>query len=69
MTFNMLKCHFLDYRLCSYEKSYYPSTFNLWNELNQQIRTLPTFSQFKSNIKTMPDTIADYTNVGERKCT
>ena len=54
-------------RLCSYENSYFPSTLKLWNELDPQIRTLPTLSQFKSNIKVMSDKIADYTNVGERK--
>ena len=54
-------------RLCSYENSYFPSTLKLWNELDQQVRTLPTISRFKSNIKTIPDKIPDYTNVGECK--
>ena len=54
-------------RLCSYENSYFPSTLKLWNELDPQVRTLPTISRFKSNIKTIPDKIPDYTNVGERK--
>ena len=54
-------------RLCSYENSYFPSTLKLWNELDPQVRTLPTISHFKSNIKTIPDKIPDYTNVGERK--
>ena len=54
-------------RLCSYENSYFPSTLKLWNELDPQVRTLPTISQFKSNIKTIPDKIPDYTNVGGRK--
>ena len=50
-----------------YENSYFPSTLKLWNELDPQVRTLPTISRFKSNIKTIPDKIPDYTNVGERK--
>ena len=54
-------------RLCSYENSYFPSTLKLWNELDPQVRTLPTISRFKSNIKTIPDKKPDYTNVGERK--
>ena len=54
-------------RLCSYENSYFPSTLKLWNELDQQVRTLQSISRFKSNIKTIPDKIPDYTNVGERK--
>ena len=54
-------------RLCSYENSYFPSTLKLWYELDQQVRTLPTISRFKSNIKTIPDKIPDYTSVGERK--
>ena len=54
-------------RLCSYENSYFLSTLKLWNELDQQVRTLPTILRFKSNINTIPDKIPDYTNVGERK--
>ena len=54
-------------RLCSYETSFFPSTLKLRNELHPQIRTLPTISQFKSNIQIIPDKIADYTNIGERK--
>ena len=54
-------------RLCSYEISYIPSTLKLWNEFDPQVRTLQTISRFKSNIKTTPDKIPDYTNVGERK--
>ena len=54
-------------RLCSYENSYFPSTLKLWDELVQPVRTFPTISRFKSNIKTIPDKIPDYTNVGERK--
>ena len=46
-------------RLCSYEDSYCPSTLKLWNELDSQVRTLPTISRFKSNIKTIPDKIPD----------
>ena len=58
----ILRYHYLDS-----ENSYVPSTLKLWNELDQQVRTLPTISRFKSNIKTIPDKIPDYTNVGERK--
>ena len=54
-------------RLCSYENSYFPSTLKLWNELDQQVRTLPTISRLKSNIKTIQDKIPDYTNVGDCK--
>ena len=56
-------------RLCSYENSYFPSTLKLWNELDPQVRILPTISRFKSNIKTIPDKILVpiYSNVGERK--
>ena len=54
-------------RLCSYDNSYNLSTLKLQNELDQQVRTFPTISRFKSNIKTIPDKIPDYTNVGERK--
>ena len=54
-------------RLRSYEDSYFPSTLKLWNELDPQVRTLPTISRFKSNMKTILDKIPDYTNVGERK--
>ena len=49
-----------------YENFYFPSTLKLWNELDPQVRTLPKISRFKSNIKTLPDEIPDYTNVGER---
>ena len=45
---------------------HFPSTLKLWNELDQQVLTLPTISRFKSNIKTIPDKIPDHTNVGER---
>ena len=41
--------------------------FKIWNELDTRIRTAPTFFQFKSNIKTIPDKVEDYTKVGERK--
>ena len=54
-------------RLCFYETSYFPSTLKLWNELYPQICALPTISQFKSNIQIIPDKLADYTNIGERK--
>ena len=54
-------------RLCLYGNSYFPSTLKLWNELYPQVRTLPTISRFKSNIKTIPDKIPHYTNVGECK--
>ena len=54
-------------RLCSYENSYFSSTLKLWYELDQQVRTLPTISRFKSNIKTILDKISDYTSIGERK--
>ena len=55
-------------RLCSYKNSYYRSTIKLWNELDPQVRTLPVLLKFKSNIKTIPDKIVDYTSVGEHKC-
>ena len=54
-------------RLCSYETSHFLSSFKLWNELDPQIRAVPTISQFKSNIQIIPDKIANYTNIGERK--
>ena len=54
---------------CSYENYHFPSTLKRWNELDQQVRTLPTILRFKSNINTIPDKIPDYTNVGERKYT
>ena len=63
-----LRFHFLDF-FCSYENSHFPSTLKRWNELDQQVRTLPTILRFKSNINTIPDKIPDYTNVGERKYT
>ena len=62
----ILRYHFLDFALGN---SYFPSTLKLWNELDTQDRTLPTISRFKSNIKTIPDKILYYTNVGERKDT
>ena len=55
------------FTFCSCENSYFPSTLKLWNELDQQVRTLPAISRFRSNIKTIPDKIPNYTNVGERK--
>lgn len=54
-------------RLCSFESSFFPSTLKLWNELDIGIRMLPTISQFKSNIKIIPDKIEEYTTTGERK--
>ena len=35
-------------RFCLYENSYFPSTLKLWNNLDQQVRTLPTISRFKN---------------------
>ena len=54
-------------RLCSYESSFFPSVLKLWNDLDTQIRTLPTLLQFKFNIKTESDKIEDYITIGERK--
>lgn len=54
-------------RLCSYESSFLPSTLKLWNNLEPDIRSLTTLSQFKSNITTTSNKPVEYTNVGERK--
>ena len=54
-------------RLSSYGSSFSPSTLKLWNDLDTQIRTLPTFLQFKFNIKTDSDKTEDYTTIGLRK--
>ena len=54
-------------RLCSYESSFFRSTLKLWNDLDTQIRTLPTLLQFKFNIKTDCDKTEAYTTIGERK--
>lgn len=58
-------------RLCSFETSYFPSTLKSWNDLDTQIRTLPTLKQFKSNIRKKSDMHTDklnnYLMAGERK--
>ena len=54
-------------RLCSYESSFFPSTLKLWNDLDTPIRNLPTLPQFKTNIMTIREKIADHTIVGERR--
>ena len=54
-------------RLCSYESSFFPSTLKLWNNLDTPIRNLHTLPQFKTNIKTIREKIADHTIFGERR--
>ena len=51
-------------RLCSYESSFFPSTLKLWNDLDAPIRNLPTLPQFKTNIKTIGERVADHTTFG-----
>ena len=41
------------FRLCSFESSFFPSTLKLWNELDMEIRTDPTFVEFKGHTKSL----------------
>ena len=54
-------------RLCSCETFYFPSTLKLWNDLNTEIRNIPTLLQFISSIRHQPPRVGEYLSVGKRK--
>ena len=53
--------------LCSFETSFFPSTLNLWNELDLCIRSIPSTSQFKSSVRNLPPKPLNYLSACERK--
>ena len=54
-------------RLCSFESSFFPSTLKLWNELDLETRTAPTFLQFKAHIKSVTNQAENHITFGDRK--
>ena len=54
-------------RLCSFESSFFPSTLKLWNELDLEIRTVPTFLQFKAHINSLTNQAENHISFGDRK--
>ena len=54
-------------KLYSYERSFFPSTLKLWNELNTETLNIPTLLQFKSSIGHLPARVGEHLSVGERK--
>ena len=54
-------------RLCSFESSFFPSTLKLWNELDLETRTAPTFLQFKAHIKSVTNQAKNHITFGDRK--
>ena len=54
-------------RLCSFESSFFSSTLKLWNELDLEVRTAPTFLQFKAHIKSLTNQAKNHITFGDRK--
>ena len=57
------------FRLSSTSKSFFPSTVKLWNNLDQSIRQIPSFEQFKRHLANSKSTekLPDYYHCGDRK--
>ena len=58
-----------NYRLRSSTLSFFPSSINLWNSLNPDIRDRPTLNQFKYSLKRKyrPDPVPPHFLVGNRR--
>jgi hypothetical protein len=57
------------YRLSTYQQSYFPSTIQLWNTLDLNLRQLPTLPSFKSKLQHkyfQPKTVPSYFSFRDR---
>ena len=59
--FNTPRCRYI-----SYEKSFFPSSINLWNNLSDDIKSCQSISQFKRKITQNPNSVNTF-NTGNRK--
>ena len=54
-------------RLDSHLRSFFPSTIRLWNNLDIDLRNVPTIDSFKRKLKTNIEKPPSYYNTGQRK--
>ena len=53
-------------RLCSYENSFFPSTLQLWNDLDFATRNSSSLLEFKRKIKKIQEKPVNYIVTGKR---